>query len=95
MVSCFYAVFERRQRLTLPYRFIGWYVAFLAIMFIAQILNGDLWVEGIAKRYLAYHLVPIIVFVAVDVYVGDMKMLKRVTSLLIVICMVDSIVTYL
>ena len=95
MVSCFYAVFERHQRLTLPYRFIGWYVAFLAIMFIAQILNGDLWVEGIAKRYLAYHLVPIIVFVAVDVYVGDMKMLKRVTSLLIAICIVDSIVTYL
>lgn len=95
MASSFYIVLGRHQRLTLPYRFIGLYVLFLALMFIAQVLNGDLWAEGIAKRYLAYHLVPIVIFVAIDIYVGNMKMLKQITSLLITICIVDSLVTYL
>ena len=95
MISSFYAVFVKHRKLTLPYRFIGLYILFLSIMLIAQVLNGDIGAEGVAKSYLAYHLVPIVIFVAVDIYVGDMKMLKWVTLLLISVCVVDSVVTYL
>lgn len=71
------------------------YIAFLALMGVAQLINGEIFEYQFLKKLLAYHLVCVITFLAIEIFVNSEKDLRNTLFILTCIMLVNSVTTLL
>lgn len=86
---------NRKVQCQLPKEFIYLYVAFLFVMIMAQLLNGEIVVSGLLKDLFATHYISVLTFFIVDTYILTRKSTFMVTLVILSVTLLDALVTYL
>ena len=74
---------------------LGLYLAFLAVMGISLMFNGEIVEYGYLKKLLAYHLVCIVTFIAIERYLNNYIDLQKIILLLAAVLLLNNVVTIL
>jgi len=88
-----YRIFSQKATFRLSYKVIWIYLLFLIVTFIAKAFSGPFELEGYWKAVLSYHLVCMLCYVGVDLCVTTRDRIKSILTILIGICVLNSIVT--
>lgn len=87
--------YSKGKKSSLPISYIYWYIAFILVMALAFLITGEFFVFGFIKFILANHLVCIVTYFAIGLYITDYNKLKGVTKVLVGIMFFTSIITIL
>ena len=74
--------------------FIKFYVAFLIVMGLSQLFNGDFIEYEYVKKLLAYHLVSIVLFLAIQRYINTYRDLQNIILLVSTILLINNITIF-
>ena len=85
----------RKAYISIDHSYLKLYIVFLLLMGIAQLLNGEIVEYQYFKKLLAYHLVCIVTFIAIEYYVNSYYDLKRVILLFTVVMLFNNITSIL
>lgn len=75
--------------------FIKFYVAFLIVMGLSQLFNGDFIEYEYVKKLLAYHLVSIVLFLAIQRYINTYRDLQNIILLVSTILLINNMIIIL
>lgn len=96
MILYLFITIKRRSKLQpISYSYIWIYLLFSIIMGITLLINGEFIEFEFTKKFLAYNLVSVVAFLAVDRFITSEKRLIILIVSLLSIILVNDIITYL